>query len=54
MGPYRAKFLLESVADLKQRLRDIGSDLFVSVGKPEDVIPSRQFVVYPFAACCDV
>jgi hypothetical protein len=39
--PIRAKFLLESVADLKARLRDIGSDLAVAVGRPEDVIPGE-------------
>lgn len=38
-GAYRAKFLLEAVADLKARLRAIGSDLVVSVDKPETVIP---------------
>jgi deoxyribodipyrimidine photo-lyase len=31
--------LLESVLDLKRSLRDVGSDLLVAVGKPEDVIP---------------
>lgn len=36
-GPYRANFLLESVADLRQRLRDRGSDLIVRMGKPEEV-----------------
>jgi deoxyribodipyrimidine photo-lyase len=36
---HRAKFLLESVADLKARLRGIGSDLAVAVGRPEEVIP---------------
>jgi len=36
---FRARFLLESVTDLKKRLRAIGSDLLVTVGKPEDVIP---------------
>lgn len=36
-GPYRAQFLLESVADLKARLRAAGSDLLVALGKPEEV-----------------
>ena len=40
-GPFRAKFLLESVADLKASLREIGSDLVVAVGKPEEILPSR-------------
>ncbi|KAL4421836.1 hypothetical protein ABPG77_001625, partial [Micractinium sp. CCAP 211/92] len=35
-GPYRAQFLLESVADLKARLRAAGSDLLVALGKPEE------------------
>ena len=37
-GQYRAQFLLESVLDLKQSLRNIGSDLIVHLGKPEDAI----------------
>jgi len=36
---YRARFLLESLVDLKHGLRAIGSDLFVVIGRPEDVIP---------------
>ena len=39
-GHYRAKFVLESVLDLKHRLRAIGSDLLILVGQPEDVLPS--------------
>nr|AWY11212.1 cryptochrome dash [Hermissenda crassicornis] len=38
-GRHRAKFLLESVADLKSSLQSRGSDLVVRLGKPEDVIP---------------
>lgn len=38
-GAYRARFLLQSVADLRQRLRARGSDLVVRVGRPEDVLP---------------
>lgn len=37
-GKFRAKFLLESVADLRRSLRTFGSDLVVRIGKPEDVI----------------
>jgi len=37
-GPHRAKFLVESVLDLKQRLRSVGSDLLIAVDKPEIVI----------------
>ena len=38
-GRYRAKFVLESVADLRASLRAIGSDLLVGVGKPEVLLP---------------
>lgn len=38
-GNVRAQFLLESVAQLKQSLRLLGSDLFIVFGKPEEQIP---------------
>lgn len=38
-GAFRTQFLLESVADLRQSLRSLGSDLIVRSGKPEVVIP---------------
>ena len=38
-GAFRAKFLLESVVDLKQQLRGLGLDLLVLVGRPEDSLP---------------
>lgn len=38
-GAFRAQFLLESVADLRQSLRSLGSDLIVRQGQPETVIP---------------
>lgn len=38
MGVFRAKFLLESVANLRQTLRDLGSDLIIRQGLPENVI----------------
>lgn len=38
-GAFRAKFLLESVADLKHSLQELGSDLVLRVGKPELIIP---------------
>eukprot|EP00933_Yihiella_yeosuensis_P023544 TRINITY_DN18348_c0_g1_i1.p1 TRINITY_DN18348_c0_g1~~TRINITY_DN18348_c0_g1_i1.p1 ORF type:complete len:553 (+),score=121.10 TRINITY_DN18348_c0_g1_i1:35-1660(+) len=38
-GVFRALFLLQTLACLKRRLRKIGSDLLVVVGKPEDVLP---------------
>lgn len=37
-GKYRAQFIIESVQDLRQSLRRLGSDLIVRVGKPEDVL----------------
>ncbi|XP_047149846.1 blue-light photoreceptor PHR2 isoform X1 [Vigna umbellata] len=37
-GPYRATFLIESVADLRRNLQARGSDLVVRVGKPETVL----------------
>jgi len=36
---YRAKFLLESIADLRINLRALGSDLLVADGFPEDILP---------------
>ena len=38
-GVFRAKFLIESVADLKKSLQNMGSDLVISSGKPEEIIP---------------
>eukprot|EP00879_Flechtneria_rotunda_P024160 GHRR01025606.1.p1 GENE.GHRR01025606.1~~GHRR01025606.1.p1 ORF type:complete len:260 (+),score=90.08 GHRR01025606.1:202-981(+) len=38
MGPYRAAFLQECVADLAANLQQLGSGLLVAVGKPEEVI----------------
>jgi deoxyribodipyrimidine photo-lyase len=38
-GNFRANFLLESVTDLRQSLQNLGSDLIVRVGKPEEIIP---------------
>ena len=38
-GVLRARFLIESVADLRTSLRQLGSDLLVGIGKPEDLIP---------------
>ncbi len=39
-GAFRAQFLLESVADLRQSLRAIGSDLILRRGLPEAIIPA--------------
>jgi deoxyribodipyrimidine photo-lyase len=38
-GAFRTQFLLESVADLQRSLRNLGSDLIVRSGYPEQVIP---------------
>ncbi|MGJ3245264.1 MAG: DASH family cryptochrome [Elainellaceae cyanobacterium] len=38
-GAYRAQFLLESVENLRQSLRSLGSDLIIRMGMPEEVIP---------------
>ena len=35
---YRAKFILESVLDLKNQLQGRGTDLIIKIGKPEEVI----------------
>ncbi|KAG2435381.1 hypothetical protein HXX76_007453 [Chlamydomonas incerta] len=39
-GAHRAKFIQECVADLKQRLQGLGSDLVVAVGQPEQLLPA--------------
>ncbi|KAL1529443.1 hypothetical protein AB1Y20_000390 [Prymnesium parvum] len=36
---FRARFLYESVVDLRSSLRAVGSGLLVGVGKPEEVLP---------------
>ena len=33
-GPYRARFILEALHDLRGRLREAGSELLVRIGKP--------------------
>ncbi|BBC23839.1 DASH family cryptochrome [Pseudanabaena sp. ABRG5-3] len=38
-GTFRTKFLIESVANLRENLRSLNSDLIVRLGKPEDVLP---------------
>ncbi len=35
---YRAKFIIESVAELRESLRKLNSDLIVRIGKPEEII----------------
>jgi deoxyribodipyrimidine photo-lyase len=38
-GAIRMQFIAECIADLKQQLRNTGSDLYVYYGKPEKIIP---------------
>jgi deoxyribodipyrimidine photo-lyase len=38
-GACRAQFLIESVAALRQSLRQLGSDLIVRQGQPEAILP---------------
>ncbi|WP_277552818.1 DASH family cryptochrome [Halobaculum limi] len=39
-GPYRTRFRREAITDLRERLRDRGSDLIVRHEKPEVVVPA--------------
>ena len=39
-GAVRAQFLLESVADLRHSLKQLGSNLIVRTGLPEEVLPA--------------
>lgn len=41
-GSFRAKFLIETVTDLKYNLQKIGSNLLIRIGRPEQVIPELQ------------
>ena len=38
-GKFRAKFIIDSILDLKSKLQSLGSDLYIRVGKPEEEIP---------------
>ncbi|MEM6877454.1 MAG: DASH family cryptochrome [Bacteroidota bacterium] len=40
IGSHRAKFIIESVADLRRNLRKRGSNLVIRIGKPEEVLPA--------------
>jgi deoxyribodipyrimidine photo-lyase len=46
-GNIRAKFLLESVADLRSNLQKLGGDLIVRIGNPAEIIPqlAQQYEV---------
>ncbi|MFM7592126.1 MAG: deoxyribodipyrimidine photo-lyase, partial [Isosphaeraceae bacterium] len=39
-GAFRARFLFQSLADLRQRLRDLGNDLLILRGLPEVELPA--------------
>lgn len=38
-GLFRARFLIESVTDLKSNLQESGADLITMIGKPEEMLP---------------
>ncbi|MCH8558180.1 MAG: DASH family cryptochrome [Balneolia bacterium] len=38
-GPFRLRFLIDSLRDLKSNLQSKGSDLIILTGKPEELIP---------------
>lgn len=38
-GAHRARFLIESLADLRTRLQELGNDLVIARGRPEEVLP---------------
>eukprot|EP00890_Picochlorum_soloecismus_P005409 jgi/Picsp_1/586/NSC_00583-R1_blue-light photoreceptor phr2-like len=38
-GPFRASFLIDAVTDLRERLRQAGSELIVRIGHPEEIVP---------------
>src|SRR5476651_327230 len=38
-GNFRAKFLLESVADLRKNLEALGSELIIRIGNPAEILP---------------
>ena len=39
MSSIRARFLRESVQDLRDSVQDLGADLVVRGGRPEDILP---------------
>ena len=39
-GPFRTRFVLESIADLKAAIEDAGGSLLVKQGRPEEILPS--------------
>lgn len=39
VGPYRRRFIAESIDNLRQNLRALGGELYVRTGSPEDLLP---------------
>ena len=39
IGPFRKRFLLESLQDLKEHLTELKSDLIIEQGRPENILP---------------
>src|SRR5579863_398948 len=46
-GNIRARFLIESVEDLRRNLRNIGGELIIRMGNPAEIIPhlAQQYQV---------
>jgi deoxyribodipyrimidine photo-lyase len=42
MGPYRAKFVMQSVNALQKKLQEVDSDLLIHYDRPEKVIPGAE------------
>ena len=40
IGAFRARFMMESVEELRTKLRKIGGDLIITIGNPVDTIPA--------------
>ena len=38
-GRHRIKFIVDSITDLRNNLRKLGSDLYIRIGIPEEIIP---------------
>ncbi|MEE2644457.1 MAG: DASH family cryptochrome, partial [Myxococcota bacterium] len=52
-GPYRSRFLLQSLVALRQKLRGIGSDLIIRTGHPEEVLPELAEEIEAGTVCCN-
>ena len=50
MSSRRARFLLQSLQDVKRQLRALGSDLLVARGKPEEVLPTLAPLAAAYSA----